>query len=100
MLIAFATVHQGSNVAAHAVVPGAAIWVELGGVGDGMAPGAQAGCHRGKGREVEFGQAGHWAAEVDAFFCGHASPMPGHARAVESSEGSATVERQTNGGGI
>lgn len=38
-------VHQGDNVAAQAVVPGAAVWVQLGGVGDGMAACAEAGGH-------------------------------------------------------
>lgn len=56
--------HQGGNVAAHAVVPGAAVWVDLGGVGDGVAAGAQVGGHGVEGCEVEAGQAGHGTAEV------------------------------------
>lgn len=59
-------VHQRCDVAAHAVVPGAAVRVELGGAGDGVAVGAEVGSHCGEGGEVEFWQAGHRAAEVDA----------------------------------
>ena len=61
-------VHQGGNVAAHAVVPGAAIGVEFGGVGDGVAAGAQVGGHGVEGGEVEVGQAGHGAAQIDSLF--------------------------------
>lgn len=60
-------VHQGGNVAAHAVVPAAALGVELGGVGYGVAVGAQVGGHGVKGGEVETGQAGHGTAEVNPF---------------------------------
>lgn len=45
-------VHQGDDVAAHAVVPGAAVGVDLGGVGDSVAAGAQVFGHCGEGREV------------------------------------------------
>lgn len=58
-------VHQGADVAAHAVVPGTAVMVELGGVSDGVSVGAQVGGHCCEGGEVEAGQAGHWPAEVD-----------------------------------
>lgn len=68
--------HQGDNVAAHAVVPGAAVRVEFGWVGDGVTAGAQAVCHCGEGREVETGQAGHGPAEVNslAISRGHGIP--------------------------
>lgn len=51
----------------HAVVPGAAVGVELGGVGDGVTAGVQVGGHRVEGDKVEDGQAGYGAAEVDQF---------------------------------
>lgn len=73
-------VHQGGNVAAHTVGPGAAVRVDLGGVGDGVAGGAQVGGHGVEGCEVEIGQAGHGAAEVNPF---HDESLPGYARAVE-----------------
>lgn len=84
------SVHQGCNVAAHAVVPGAAFRVEFGGVGDGVAAGAQGGGHGVEGGEVEAGQAGHGAADVNPF---HRESLPGHARAVEFEWGSATVQQ-------
>ena len=55
-------VHQGGNVAAHAVTLSAAVGVELGGVGDGVVAGAQAVALCVEGGEVEAGQAGHGAA--------------------------------------
>ena len=73
-------VHQGGNVSAHAVVPGAAVRVELGWVGNGVAAGAQVGGHGVEGGKVEAGQACHWSAEVDPF---HGESLPGHARGVE-----------------
>lgn len=72
--------HQGGDVAAHAVAPGAAVWVEFGGVGDGVADGAQAGGHAVEGGEVQAWQAAHGTAEVNSF---HGESLPGHARAVE-----------------
>ena len=80
-------VHQGDNVAAHAVVPGAAVGVEFGGVGDGVATGAQVGGHCVEGGEVEAGQAGHGDAEVNPF---HGESLPGHARALKSECGKAS----------
>ena len=71
-------VHQGGNVAAHAVVPGAAVSVDLGGVGDGVAAGAQFGGHCVEGGKVEAGQTCHWAAEVNPSHGGaFAGPCPG-----------------------
>ena len=61
-----AAVHQGGDVAAHAVVPVTSVRVELGGIGDGVAVGAQVCGHCSEGWEVEAGQAGHRPAEVDA----------------------------------
>ena len=58
----------------HAVVPGAAVGVELGGVGDGLAVGAQAVGYCGAGRAVEVRQAGHEAAQVNPF---HGESLPG-----------------------
>lgn len=66
--------HQGGNVSAHAVVPGAAFRVDLGGIVDGVAAGAQVGGHGVEGGEVEAGQAGHGAAEVNSF---HGESLPG-----------------------
>ena len=48
----YVAVHQGGNVAAHTVGPGAAFWVYLGGVGDCVAAGAKAGGHALEGWEV------------------------------------------------
>lgn len=47
--------HQGGDVAAHAVFPGIAVRVDLGGVGDGVAVDVQVGGYRGEGGEVEAG---------------------------------------------
>lgn len=69
--------HQGDNVTAHAVVPGAAVRVELGRVCGGVAALAQAVGHCGEGREVEFRQAGHGTAEVNSF---HGESLPDNAR--------------------
>lgn len=66
-------VHQGDDVASHAVVPGAAVRVDLGVVGDGVAAGAQVGGHCVEGGEVEAGQ-------VNPF---HGESSPGDAWAVE-----------------
>lgn len=74
-------VHQGGNVAAHAVVPTAAVGVEFGGVGDGVAVGAQDGGHGVEGGEVEVGQAGHGPAEVDALHAASATGWRNTARA-------------------
>jgi len=71
-------VHQGGNVAAHAVVPGAAVGVEFGGVGDGVANGAKACGHAMEGWGVEARQAGHWSAQINRFFIygRHGIPPP------------------------
>lgn len=86
-------VHQGGNVAAHAVVPGAAVGVEFGGVGDRVAAGAQIAGHCAEGGKVEAGQAGHGAAQVNPF---HGESLPGHAQAVEwgSYAASVVVDRE------
>lgn len=76
-------VHQGCNVAAHAVTPGAAVGVELGGGGGGVAVGAQAVVLCVEAFEVKAGQAGHGAAEVNPF---HGESLPGDARSVELGE--------------
>ena len=83
-------VHQGCNVAAHAVAPGPAVRVEFGGVGDGVAAGAQAGGHAVKRWKVQPWQATHGAAEVNAF---HGESLPGHTRALVDVFGSAKVGR-------
>ena len=67
-------------MAAHAVTPSAAVGVELGGVGDGVAAGAQAVVLCVEAFEVKAGQAGHGAAEVNPF---HGESLPGDARSVE-----------------
>lgn len=59
-------VHQRGNVAAHAVGSASAVGVQLSRVGDSMAGGAELGGHRVEREEVQFWQASHRAAEVDA----------------------------------
>ena len=71
---------SGCNVAANAVTPSDAFGVELGGVGDGVAAGAQAVVLCVEAFEVKAGQAGHGAAEVNPF---HGESLPGDARSVE-----------------
>lgn len=49
-------VHRGGNVAAHAVVPGAVVRVEFGGVGDGVAAGVQVAGHAWKASKLRPGR--------------------------------------------
>lgn len=71
--------HQRSNVAPHALGPGAAVLIQLGGVGDGVTACAQAGSYAVEGGEVQPWQAAHWAAEVNTY---HGESLPGHAQVV------------------